>query len=291
MKSKFSAPHAIVKALQTLESLNKGTPEILTPGVIKELVVKLAPETTVSFIDGKAVIGNTDPLNEFLTAKGFSLKFPTKGTTDITTVGIIDISVKWKHEGFPMETRFNDALVDGPVFNAPAYKAASFDRGVLYFSSSAHPNPIAKLTTHSNVDVFVTVFDRTLPNDFVTLQQEVTKIQKTLIPSKKQFSNLYLPCINVAQQDSLPILDDVHISLNNQTFVTSGSKYEAILKLDEKGAIAKAAAGTTLCAASCLPQNPPLIIDRPFLIWFVQNNIVYFAAHIYSDSLIVSPNE
>ena len=282
-KSYTSAPHAITKAIQSLAPYFGDNLSILTPGTIADLYTRTQEQTKVDFIDGKASQGTSVPVNEFLTAKGFTLQLPEISGSTIASAGVVDIAVSW------VETA---KLVDLKLSSGKTVPGVEFEEFSV-FNSPELSNPVIKLDaklgeTSEYIEVYFSRSDTIIPDDFVSLQDFLSKL--TLKRYFEPTTNFVTPAINLDISGALPVLNGINIrGTTGEVFTTQEGAFQAILKLNEKGARAKAAVGL-LCGCSAMNVPLNIIIDGPFYIWFKYQGVVYFAAHIFEDVMALPEN-
>lgn len=275
MTSIVAAPHAIALALKALQG-ELGNKEIQFLG---ENAYSLQHEVLASHLDGdilsgKASIGTSGPVNEFLKRKGFSISLPEPDPTGIACAGVVDIKVEWTDVGKKESIRWESAkLVDG-------VKLEKFRQ----FSTDKSEEPVFQLSTKQDFQVFVTSAQGvSIKDNFVDLQVYLQALTSSLTIYYGGYNAVSVPMLNLRQGGELAVFNSLSMLIGDKDFHGSGGKYEVILKLNEKGAVAKAAAAG-LMLRSCLMVEE-YVFDKPFWFWIVKNGMVYFAARIEADAL------
>jgi hypothetical protein len=270
MSSIISAPHTIAKALANLGKITLGS------SPYSPLHAELSKNLNVPFIDGLASIGSSDPVNEFLKRKGFTIQLPKIGPVDIATAGTVDIMVNWMSEGTLRTLKIQDKSV-------PATRLSSFRQ----LSIVDHPHPVFHLSTKElGLQVYVTkATDST--GDFVSLQQKLSLLK--LVPNIPHFDTSYdaiiLPMINMDISGSIPQVDGLIVDTDTSTYIVGSAMFQGILKLNEHGARAKAAAAMLCYATSFRESKPDYFMDAPFWFWIKQGETTYFAAYVDLDCM------
>jgi len=277
MKSYVSAPHAITQALNELKPLLGGDFKFTSGNEYTERHAELTKAAAVEFISGKASVGSAAPVNEFLKSHGFTIEFDNpRNPNDIVTAGVVNILVRWANE------LDKTTLLWGKSRSVPAVSCDHYGD----FASALHPHPVFQLPVKENFQVHLTKADRDLPDNFLGLQLHLQRLQSSLTRGLYKFEDLILPMVNLDVSGDLPIFNDIHmLGADGQAYVTASGKFQGILKLNEKGARAKAAAGGMILCSSVRMPKPDYIMDEPFWFWIARDGVVYFAALICGDCL------
>ena len=105
--------------------------------------------------------------------------------------------------------------------------------------------------------------------DLVALAEQHNNFSHRVLP---EFGGLVFPMVDLNQQS------DVSWILNMQTYTDdrtacsiSQAVQQTILKMNEKGAHAKSAFAVVETLGAAIPkETPDMIIDAPFLVWFMR---------------------
>lgn len=276
MKTYTAAPHCVANALKLLENIDVNYN--VSENLFTEFLNKSNDYLNTPFIDGKINIGDVKPINKFLKDKGFDISLSEIGPNDIALASVIEIIVKWDQITKENTIKFLDKE-DSIVKNVEFSQFKSF-------TSKYHNQPIYSIDTKEDFEVFVSFLTPTVKDDFLFLQEFCQDITDNLNPSPTAYNKISVPFINSNITKQL-LLSTLVVTLNNRKYTLAESVSQTILKLDDKGAEAKAAVAMSF-TRSCVILPTIYNFNRPFIIWFKNktNNQVYFASHIFSDSLI-----
>lgn len=283
-----SAPHALALALDALARETNQPLHVHAPSNYARLHGILSSTSTAGeFLAGKASIGSAAPVNEFLRARGFSLTFPEPPPAGMVCAGIVDILVRW------WEDAQTGTLQWEGTESVPSIRIKQFSQ----FSNDVHPHPIFKLHTKDDFSVYITRAVDGVNPDFLALHQDLSgltlKLQSFAYLSheeqtsrqQEEYGAVNMPMLNLHLKGELPLFNSLHISLGATDYYGSDGKFEAILKLNEKGAVAKVAAGGGFLRACVTMPKPDYSFDSPFWFWIAKEGVVYFAAYITRDAL------
>jgi Serpin (serine protease inhibitor) len=215
---------------------------------------------------------SVDEINAFLRQRGFDIQLEPFSPPDFGAASILDLLVKWLQPG--RETVVgDDTHPDGFLKWPPAephYPAVQLTGGVCYFQSDMHPHPIAAITTKSEDVVYMTMMDDA-PDDFdlITVAEELTNTSHTT----DMFSGLVFPMVDLDQRVDISwLLEMATIDENGIVNKIAQALQQTTLKMNEEGARARSAVAIQM-TRSTYPTQPNMIINRPFLIWFVRQGL------------------
>jgi len=211
---------------------------------------------------------SADEINTFLRQRGFDIQLQP---FDSLTFGIarpfgiasvLDLLVEWLEKG--RKTRVKCVL------DQEWYDAARLKNGVEYLLSDIHRHPIAAIATKTGDVVYMTKIDDAPDGfDLVAMAEQLANLSRPVYT----FGGLVFPMVDLNQQV------DVSWILNMQTFTDdrteayiSQAVQQTILKMNEEGARVKSAfAGSIMLMGTRIPkEKPDMIIDAPFLVWFMR---------------------
>jgi hypothetical protein len=284
-KSHISAPHAIAQALNELKPLIGGDFKFLNATEYTPLHEALSKSGKTSFVSGKASIGTAGPVNDFLKGQGFSITFNDPPPDGIVTAGVVNILVMWREELSKVSLLWKR--------NDHKKVPAVFAKQIEVFDTPLLSQPVFSIPVKEDFKVF---FAKADPNaqvrdNFLDLQVHLQKLQPTLEYSRDQYDGLVVPMINLDVSGDLQVFDGIQMQgADKKGYFTASGKFQGILKLNEKGARAKAAAGGMLLRSCVVMKLPTYEMNEPFWFWITQGETVYFAAHIFQDCLAEPAN-
>ena len=205
---------------------------------------------------------SADEINTFLRQRGFDIQLQPFDSLTFGIASVLDLLVEWLEKGKKTSVKC--------VLDQEWYDAARLKNGVEYLLSDIHRHPIAAIATKTGDVVYMTKIDDAPDGfDLVAMAEQLANLSRPVY----EFGGLVFPMVDLNQQV------DVSWILNMQTFTDdrteayiSQAVQQTILKMNEKGARAKSAfAGAVTILGTSRPiEKPDMIIDAPFLVWFMR---------------------
>jgi len=189
---------------------------------------------------------------------------------------VLDLLVEWEQKGQAIKLKTSKGEYDG----------VSIDKkGVRIRNSRAHRSPVAELATKSGDQVFMTILDNPplQDGDLVDLAQ---RIQKGLDWEPVKYDGLMFPMVDLNQQVDISWLQGLSTTgEDGRPAVISKAIQQNILKMNETGAQAKSAVAVMALRGFDFPK-PPMVIDRPFMVWFARKGLSQplFVGYIKEDA-------
>lgn len=209
-----------------------------------------------------------DEINEWLLEKGFTLKCPPILGDGFATASVAKFFVEWLEEA--SKTKFkaqNGETYDYAYFAALSGKVINLENKKW---------DVAKIPTKDkNTQVFLAMSQdvddsgETDDEDLLTLAQNLQIAFRNTLSD--EYKNVSVPMLNL----------DLQVSQDWITGMSSGEWFVAkclqqfILKLNEKGAVAKSAAVMSFSRGCTVPTKPPLTFNKPFILWFSRDGVTY----------------
>ncbi len=220
---------------------------------------------------------NNETLNKILADEGFSIRLTPFGKGGFGVVSILDVLVKWLHEGKRTEIS---------TFDGTKYAAVRLNKGVDVVQSGKHT--LVRIATKSEDSVWMTLADA--PLEGFALIEKIKSLRSIVHSPLLDFKNEPNP-FDVKQGEVLfPMVDldqqvDIGWLLGMQLrpeFEISQALQLTKLKLNEKGAHVRSAVaiGVERCAIPRMHQL--VIIDKPFYLWIERPGLTHpiFAGYI-----------
>jgi hypothetical protein len=159
------------------------------------------------------------------------------------------------------------------------------------YKSELRAEPVFLLETKEKFLVYVSKSSEVLTDNFANLQQYAQSIMDRPMRPAMEYDAMEMPMVDMDVSGELPIFEGIDmVGATGQPYRTGKGKFQGILKLNEKGARAKAAAGGMVFASCVRVPKPTYTMDGPFLFWIAHKNVVYFAAHVFPDSMRAPAN-
>ena len=212
-----------------------------------------------------------EKLNKILFEEGFSITLEPFGLDGFGVVSILDVLIKWLHEGTKGEL-----AIDGVT-----YPAVSLDKAVtaLHYGKKE----IAQLQTRSADTVWMTIADE--PLEGFALLERIKSIKNALTQSDIDYNAIVtFPMVDINQQVDIDWL----LGMKLPGFEINQAKQQTKFKMNEKGAHVRSAVAIGLMRSCAKPPKPRthIIINKPFYIWVERPGLSHpvFAGYITPDS-------
>lgn len=246
--------------------------EIFEPGM---LVVKRIREieSIASF--------RAEEIAEFLRKRGSNAGFAPLRRNEMGIASMLDLLVEWKNKGENIE-------IETP--QKEKYKGVRIgERGVGFYSSRKHNNPIACLGTKTVDKVFVTMLDEKFvsdnPGEFA-LHNKI-KEMKSNIRERYDFGGIRFPKVDLEQAGDAIWLSGINtISQKGDPVIFAHAYQKNRLRMNEFGARFQSEfRGSMVLGATMKKQKEDHIINKPFLCWIEKTGIKQpiFVAYVTKD--------
>jgi len=209
-------------------------------------------------------------LNAIAEQKGFDLKFQKLDAGKFATLSILDISIKWLHEGLKTELEFH-----GTKYKAALLESANFE----IFDVADHHHPIVKIKTKTSDTVFLTKADKPLAG--FELTNTYIKLWHSQITHTYYYDSIIFPTVQLNQMVDIAWLQGMRTDDSTSIPYEIGAAVQQTkFKMDETGAHVESAVGITF-----RPVSLPKIysIDTPFYIAIVREGSIIPILVAYID--------
>jgi hypothetical protein len=197
-------------------------------------------------------------LNDWFAERGFSITLTDQGDPNTFYAGsIYEQLVYWLVPG----ERWQLKGLNGKTYQ----DAVQMEEGMTFYKSSKTAETIAAIATQSKDIAYMVMLDSPPKDPFALLQLAQT-LEGSLSPAHG-FGALYFPMVHIDHGTDMSWLVNMGTQRDSgQKASVSEAKQQSILKINEKGALAKSAFGMGVTLEAFI-QKRPLIINRPFLFW------------------------
>lgn len=226
-------------------------------------------------IAGKGPAG-VKAVNEFLQKKGFSIQLvESTDRNGLYVASVLDEKVSWKFKGDAAKLKLKDDEREVDAVSMP------WVRSVL--KAPGHENPIVQIETQGRDKVFMTKYDKPIPQDTSSLNELVKDLSKSMQPAEG-YKGVTFPMVDFNNQGDMKELIGAHtVGTDGQPAVVAQAKYQHRLRMNEVGARAEAAAAMGMPRG--ISMEKPVKIDGPFIVWFERDGVIPFAARITKDHM------
>ena len=219
-------------------------------------------------------------VNRFLAERGFNIKLdPMRDPKAFGAAAAMKVLVRWTIPGTlrPIVGR------DGAQY--PGFRMKG---GVAVLASNSFDQPIARLTTKSEDTVYVMKYSG--PTGFWDLAKVAERVMLSAATARVEYdyTGIHVPMVDFDTSGDLDWLCKMWLTgSDGEDYEIAQAKFQAKLKMNEKGALAEAAVAVGVMRCLCVP--PPekwLVFDEPFLFVMTRPGMStpYFVAYLGPDS-------
>ncbi len=165
---------------------------------------------------------------------------------------------------------------------------------VASYTITGHNHPIIKLQTEMEGTgnqsgfgakkgpcVYITRFDGEVPKGASGLYQKTTEWMREIGQAQSKEADVTIPQIDYQKSgDITELLQGSTVGQDGLPAVIGQAKFEHILKMNEKGFLAQAAAAIMLSRGMDINTRKEIKIDGPFIMWVEQGTVSAFSAYI-----------
>ena len=224
-------------------------------GGLRQVLDKIKEITGIASWDAAVI-------NRFLSDHGFSITLEPFDDQTFGVASVLDLMVEWVTEGIRTTIRSSRL--------AQEYPAVRLTDGVNFARADSHPHPIAAVSTKSGDLVMMTKLDQMPPGEFglVDLAGALTKEGEYVYD---EFGGLVFPMVDLNQEVDLSwLLGLWTVGDDGKRATITQAKQQNKLRMNEKGARAQSAAAVAVTRECISIPKPDMVIDGPFLVWFVR---------------------
>lgn len=196
-------------------------------------------------------------LNKVLKDEGFSIQLKRRPPQDnqLGVVSILDVMVKWLHEG-------NKTVLEAADENR--YPAVAMSKGFDLYHTSVHNHPVIAIPTKNGDNVFITVADKQYES--FELLSRIKEIRKASIKKDHVgicYNEIVFPMVDYDKELSLDWL----VGLRSRSGFIAQALQQVKFKMNEEGAHVKSAVALSVERACIQLDKSTYTVDKPFLIW------------------------
>lgn len=207
-----------------------------------------------------------DEINRWFAERGFSIELTQQGPDTFYVGSIYEQLVKWLIPGTSETLRGQDGKSYPAVF-------MDDDNGFSVKWSTAHNRPVIRLRTKDERDHAYLMVADTWNQPFALLRSAVSA-SKSLTWSETNYDRVRFPMVDLNLETDLSWLLKMWTRTDRgQRAVITEAKQQSILKINEKGALAKSASGMAITLEAFSPPGEELVIDQPFLFWIERDGM------------------
>lgn len=291
MPSRSSCLHVLASCLQQGRTIGQATTDYSPVSDIQAafLSTHFGPATAdlPSFADGEfstLAAWDAETINDFLAANGFQITLaPFNDPDDFGVAAIMNVLVEWAHKG--TDTRQS---IDGVE-----YDMARLDEGVTTTRTN-DGTTIAHVQCNggkNTMHICLPPAGTPAPGDLEPLDLANLIQQMASTPSRGYEGSVIFPHVDLDHEVDVSWFKGINFEGTGRTGRTGRykvleAKQQTKFRMNSKGARAESAAAMTFGLECFVMPPPPVLIDKPFLIWLTREGqtLPYFAGYIDRDA-------
>jgi hypothetical protein len=214
-------------------------------------------------------------INSFLAQRGFNLRVGPFPADHFGAASVLDLLVEWVSPGSVI-------TIKSGLLRRRSYPGVHLRAGLMFLRAAGHWGAIARISTKTGTDVYMTMLRSPRPSlDLVALAEELTaKARRT-----ERYLGAKFPMVCLDHFVDVSWIEGVRATAESGVpTIVDKALQQTRLRMNERGARAESAVALVPLTASRWPARPrpPLVINRPFLIWFVRKGLAkpLFVGHI-----------
>ncbi|OHA17292.1 MAG: hypothetical protein A2830_00885 [Candidatus Taylorbacteria bacterium RIFCSPHIGHO2_01_FULL_44_110] len=193
-------------------------------------------------------------INEFLEERGFQIKLEEfkKSSKSFGVASVFKLFLEWIKPGRITSIRNR------------MYPAVYLEAGVSFFRSKHSNNPILSVKAKNGDIVSMTILSEP-PVGFDLL--ELIGVISTEMKPAMEFDGAIFPMIDYNREIDISWMEGMKLTSSAGPWVIEQALQQTKFRMNELGAKVESAASMGIRLLCCTPSDPPLVIDKPFLLW------------------------
>ena len=239
-------------------------------------------------------------INQFLADRGFNITINELNANEFATAAVLSVLIEWKVEGERTKHSIGGARYDFvKMKNTEAQinfmPPPSDFAAIISDASTAKENYIVSVATKREGERAYFMMSEKAPESIQELVDTINRLRvekssPKFLDSKTEF---YFPMVELDQE--IEEEQGLNCLIGLQTFDTTDNPWEVryakqqnILKINEKGALAKSATVITTRGGFAMSDTENMIIDKPFYFWIEREDLSepLFTAYITAENWI-----
>jgi hypothetical protein len=200
-------------------------------------------------------------INAWLREHKFTIQLnPESDPRTFAVASILDVLVEWVKEG-------TITSVYNPKGTFPAVSLKE-DGGMVvkYLNREIHPFPIARITTKSGDQVFMSIMDY-MTSDTFAITTKVDELRKVTAKGKQHCDGVIFPMVDYDQVVDIDWIKGMETGSLSDDYYIGQAIQQTKFRMNEKGARAKSAVAMTIRSRCMAPMDNWVRIDKPFILW------------------------
>jgi hypothetical protein len=220
---------------------------------------------------------DVEVVNKWLKEHDFDIQLDSFDENGFGTAGMIDLLGLWLVKG-----RQASIATD----NGGKYPGVRMDTGFTFNTVGGSSDLVVALET-GDQDVVYMMMDEKVPSGF-SMVSYVEEILQNMTPVERDYEAVVFPMIDLNEEGELEWLINLQLMIPQDRFpfyFIQQALQQTKLKMNQEGYRIKSVAAAAMMLGAALPETPPYIINRPFLMWIMRPGLSrpLFVAYLNTD--------
>ncbi|MHA1937771.1 MAG: hypothetical protein ACXABV_07195 [Candidatus Thorarchaeota archaeon] len=220
---------------------------------------------------------DVEVVNKWLKEHDFDIQLDSFDENGFGAAGMIDLLGLWLVKG-----RQASIATD----NGGKYPGVRMDTGFTFNTVGGSSDLVVALET-GDQDVVYMMMDEKVPSGF-SMVSYVEEILQNMTPVERDYEAVVFPMIDLNEEGELEWLINLQLMIPQDRFpfyFIQQALQQTKLKMNQEGYRIKSVAAAAMMLGAALPETPPYIINRPFLMWIMRPGLSrpLFVAYLNTD--------
>ncbi len=220
---------------------------------------------------------DAEVVNKWLKEHDFDIQLKPFDESGFGAAGKLDLLGLWLVRG-----RQATVTTD----NGSKYPGVRMEGGIAFNTVGGSTDLVVALETGDQDVVYMMMADKA-PSGFAMVSY-VEEIMQNMTPVERDYEAVVFPMIDLNEEGELEWLINFQLLIPQDRFpfyFIQQALQQTKLKMNQEGYRVKSVAAVAMMLGAALPENPPYIINRPFLMWITRPGLSrpLFVAYLNTD--------
>jgi hypothetical protein len=220
---------------------------------------------------------DVEVVNKWLQEHDFDIRLNPFDENGFGTAAMLDLLGLWLVMG---------KRVDVTTDDGSKYPGVRMDGGLTFNTVGGSTDLVVALET-GDQDVVYMMMDDKVPLGFAMVSY-IEEIMQNMTPVERDYEALVFPMIDLNEESSLEWLIQLQLLIPQDRFpfyFIQQAIQQTKLKMNQEGYRVKSVAAVAAMLGAALPETPPYVINRPFLMWIMRPGLSrpLFVAYLNTD--------
>ncbi|MFW9966939.1 MAG: hypothetical protein ACFFEA_07280 [Candidatus Thorarchaeota archaeon] len=220
---------------------------------------------------------DVEVVNKWLQNHDFDIQLDPLDENGFGAAAMLDLLGLWLVKGRQVQIATDDGS---------KYPGVRMDTGFTFNTVGGSSDLVVALET-GDQDVVYMMMNEKVPSGFAMVSY-VEEVLQNMTPVERDYEAVVFPMIDLNEEGQLEWLINLQLMIPQDRFpfyFIQHALQQTRLKMNQEGYRVKSVAAVAMMLGAALPETPPYIINRPFLIWIVRPGLSrpLFAAYLNTD--------